>query len=632
MKIKTRFYLGISIVFGVLAVAVSIITVVLVDESVVRLSTKRVELNMNSAQLIFENKLQSILFVADLLADAIGSRGGDPAEEKDRLLSASKTYELEVLDLVDASRRVLFRAAAPALAGDSISGDVLIDRALETKKPALGTVLLPSERLSAEGGDLLSTCMANGGEPTGMFMGAAVPIFLKGGELRAVLECGVLLNGATDKVDRIRNLVFENKSYNGKPVGTATIFMRDLRISTNVLDGNNKRAIGTRASPEVVEHVLNGKRSWTGRAWVVDTTYLSRYDPIRDPRGDIIGMLYVGELEDPYKDMRAGAVVLYLLVILGGMALGFVVFVVIARRIIHPIGRLSYATQRLADGDLTHRVGNTSGDEVGKLSRNFDRMAEQLETGRREVEEKRRALESANEGLRVMNKNYMELLGFVSHELKNPLSSAIMGLYTVKDEYLGPIPPAQKKVLSGVAASLDYFKEIIKNYLDLSRLEKGEIEPRRTQVAFDASVVTPVVEGLEREMQERKMVLRKDVPAGLSLNADKDLLRIVVDNLVANAIKYGREGGVLGIEARAEGAEVIASVYNEGEGIPRDKLSLLFKKFSRVYDPKHEGKKGTGLGLYICKEIIEKHKGRIWAESEEGRWARFTFALPANHA
>jgi len=110
--------------------------------------------------------------------------------------------------------------------------------------------------------------------------------------------------------------------------------------------------------------------------------------------------------------------------------------------------------------------------------------------------------------------------------------------------------------------------------------------------------------------------------------ADRSLLRIVYDNLLANAVKYGRPGGRIMLGARPGEKEVELWVQNEGEGIPADRIPQLFGKFSRLEEHKRQGTKGTGLGLYICRQIAQKHGGRIWAESEPGQWARFTIALP----
>lgn len=133
-------------------------------------------------------------------------------------------------------------------------------------------------------------------EPQGMLAGAAVPV-LEDGRLLGIVHMGSLLNGDVEVVDGIRNAVFENEYHRDKPVGTATIFLQDLRMSTNVSDNQGRRAVGTRVSREVAEQVLDRGVPWIGRTYVVDIWYLSQYDPIRDPDGNIIGTIYVGELE-----------------------------------------------------------------------------------------------------------------------------------------------------------------------------------------------------------------------------------------------------------------------------------------------------------------------------------------------
>lgn len=240
----------------------------------------------------------------------------------------------------------------------------------------------------------------------------------------------------------------------------------------------------------------------------------------------------------------------------------------------------------------------------------------------------RRVLRELDERLQEVSRSYMELLGFVAHELKNPLASAIMGLYTVKDGYLGDLSPEQRRALEAVARSLDYFQDLIKKYLSLSRIERGALEVRKVPLALRPEVVDPAIEALRRELEEKGMAVEVRIPPGMRVVADRDLLRIVYDNLLSNAIKYGKEGGHIVLEARESDDEVVLSVWNEGPGIPRDKLPLLFQKFSRLDVPSHAKKRGTGLGLFICKEIVERHGGRIWAESEEGKWAKFSFTLP----
>jgi signal transduction histidine kinase len=310
----------------------------------------------------------------------------------------------------------------------------------------------------------------------------------------------------------------------------------------------------------------------------------------------------------------------------------FLVSYFLVRSIVKPLHQLSEATQHVSGGDLTHRVEIERTDEIGDLASCFNMMADRLAEQRQQLEARQQDLESVSHELQVTNRNYIEMLGFVTHELKNPLTSAIMGLYTVKDGYLGQLTPAQKKSLESVAKSLDYFQDMVRDYLELSRLEKGELRVRKSQFKLLEIVVEPALESLDREAQEHQMVVENYIPESLTVNADSNLIRIVYDNLLSNALKYGREGGSIVLGAGEGDDQLTLSVRNDGEGIPQDKKALLFRRFSRLDTPQHAGKKGTGLGLFICKEIVEEHGGRIWVDSKPGEWVRFSFTLSNNES
>jgi two-component system NtrC family sensor kinase len=636
MKLQFKFYLGIIIVFAMLAVVIAVISINYVNTNTIRAAENRVRIYARAAWEIHNAKVEQIRSAAEILAQRPSVQGMllDPANEqrldamREDLEAIRKEQEMDFLDLIAPDGTVVLRARSPYRRGDSIVADPLLRQAFMTQRGSAGNIIWDGERMATEGPDLAEQCLAIGRDPRGMISGAVVPV-TSDGQLIGAVEMGIVLNGSVKEVDRIRDAVFESESYKGKPVGTATIFMGDLRISTNVLDAEGQRAVGTRVSQEVAERVLDQGLSWTGRAFVVDTWYLSQYDPIKEPGGQIIGMLYVGELEQKYLDMGARAMVLYLLAVLGGMVLGFVVAFVITRGILNPIGALSEGTRRISEGDFAYRVTVKSDDEVGQLSASFNQMAEDLEKQRQEIVRNQQEMEELNRELRAINRNYMEMLGFVSHELKNPLTSALMSLFTVKDGFLGEINPAQRKSLESVAVSLDYFQDMIKNYLDLSRLEKGELEVAKTEAPLGTRILVPVLEGLERELQSRGMKVDNRVPDTLVVNADPNLLRIVYNNLLSNAAKYGREGGVILLEAQQGMGKVTLSVRNDGEGIPPEKLGMLFRKFSRLDTPESAGKRGTGLGLYICKEIVEKQGGEIWADSRLGEWVQFSFTLPS---
>jgi two-component system NtrC family sensor kinase len=634
MKLRGKFYLSIIVIFVPLASGIAAMTIDYVNTNTIREAEHRVSIYARAAREIHNGNLARTRSALLILAqDQVVRELFQNPEDEQLASTAQKHLEalrqdegMDILSLVTPTGTVILRTRAPYHKGDSLIDDPMVKLVIMTLQSGTGDVLVHRERLEAEGDGLLEQCMAIGEEPTGMLAGAAVPV-VQDGHLIGIIQMGRLLNGAVEEVDRIRNAVFENEYYRGKPVGTATIFMGDMRISTNVQDSQGRRAAGTHVSEEVAAQVLEEGRSWTGRAFVVDAWYLSQYDPIRDLDGQVIGIRYVGELEQKYLDMRTRAVASYLSIILAGMILAFLLSSFAIGGIISPIRRLSEATKLISTGDLAHRVGIAAKDEIGELSVSFNNMAEQLERQRQEIERRQTELESISNELKRANRNYMDMLGFVTHELKNPLASAIMSLHTVKDGYLGKTTSAQRRSLESVARSLDYFEDMIKNYLDLSRLEKGELQVNKHRVSL-RDVVAPVLEGLERGLQERQMVVDNRIREDTVVTADGNLLTIVYDNLLTNAIKYGRQGGSIVLETEDGSTQEVLVVRNEGEGIPPEKMPLLFRKFSRLDGPACAGKRGTGLGLYICKEIVEKHGGRIWADSKMGEWSEFSFTLP----
>ncbi|GAI92109.1 unnamed protein product, partial [marine sediment metagenome] len=156
-------------------------------------------------------------------------------------------------------------------------------------------------------------------ETSGMVLMAAVPVWAGNEEIIGILYGGILLNRNYRLVDYVRDMVFEEKEYKGKPFGTVTIFQWDVRITTNVKEKDGSRAIGTRVSREVYEKVLENGKTWLDRAFVVNSWYISAYEPIYAPTNKIIGMLYAGVLEDKYVDIKNGIFLRFLAIIFGGI-------------------------------------------------------------------------------------------------------------------------------------------------------------------------------------------------------------------------------------------------------------------------------------------------------------------------
>ncbi|RLE13779.1 hypothetical protein DRJ04_03635 [Candidatus Aerophobetes bacterium] len=549
----------------------------------------------------------------------------------------------DILTLCDKEGKVVLRTHPPYYTGDSCLPNPLISKALKGKSVS-GIVIVPPQKLRMEGEDLVQQAYIpfkptprakprpEKAETSGMFLIAAVPVLLADGKVIGALYGGNLLNKNYHFVDYVRDMVFKEKEYKGKPFGTVTLFQWDVRIATNVKEKDGSRAIGTRVSREVYERVLEEGKIWLERAFVVNNWYISAYEPIYDPANKIIGMLYVGVLEDKYVDIRNKIFLSFLPIIFGGIAAVLIISYLLSGGLSKPIKRLVTATNRIARGEMQYilerekkypKIHKLPYSEIQELIRNFNQMAAALY--KRETE-----LKKANDDLRQINRNYMEILGFVTHEIKNRLGIILGSAYNLNQGIVGKLNEGQEKMVNILLRNTERLSEMIKNYLDLSRIEKGELKVNKQEVDFKKDILEPVLDEFKGQFEARGILLEVDIPDSLKITADPDLLKIVMENLLSNAIKYGREKGAVKIEAQKEKDKWRVSVWNEGEGISKDEIDKLFTKFTRLGGEKFRKEQGSGLGLFVTKEIVQKHGGEICAESEEGKWAKFIFTLPSN--
>lgn len=238
------------------------------------------------------------------------------------------------------------------------------------------------------------------------------------------------------------------------------------------------------------------------------------------------------------------------------------------------------------------------------------------------------ALVEANERFARLNRRYLEMLSFVTHELKSPIANSYMSANALRQEVFGPLAREQSLMVEAICRNLDQSMEMIRHYLDLSRIEKDELPVQPRPCRLMEEVVSPVIEGLGGIIVERRVSICVDVPPDLEWNLDPDLFRGVFSNLVSNALKYGDESGRVRISIADLGDRCRMEVWNSGPGIREEDLDRVFKKFERLHTVRHPSTRGTGLGLFITKTIVERHQGKIWVESREGEWTVFIIELP----
>ncbi|MBI2083177.1 MAG: response regulator [Deltaproteobacteria bacterium] len=222
-----------------------------------------------------------------------------------------------------------------------------------------------------------------------------------------------------------------------------------------------------------------------------------------------------------------------------------------------------------------------------------------------------------------------EFIHTVSHEVRTPLTVVRGTIDNLLQGVGGTLSEKQGQMLRLGLRNLDRLGRIIHDVLDLARLESGKIQMSPGSVDLK-DLVQELIDIFGAEAREREIKIISEFESGLKpVRGDRDLLLQLFVNLVGNALRYARSRVEISAKLLPSSHEVLVAVVDDGPGIPKERIGDLFQKFVQVGRPSGgTGYKGTGLGLVICKDIIQLHKGRIWCESEEGAGARFFFALP----
>jgi two-component system NtrC family sensor kinase len=594
----------------------------------------RVRQDLNAAREFYNQRLHAMQ--AALAYTALGERFSEAVATKDigylsaRLDDVKRTAQLDVLCVTDAAGVVIHRAHMPSRAGDSLGDDRLVRLILEGRDAVCGTVLIPVEVLEKDGPSLaerarirvLPTPKAMPSEVSeldrGMMLCAAAAVRGPDGELVGSLRAGTLVNRNYTLVDQVQNTVFRDERYHNKLVGTATIFQNDVRISTNVQQEDGTRAVGTRISAEVYDHVLRQGKTWVGPAWVVNDWYISAYEPIYDIDAEPVGMLYVGVLADRFRDVALRTLSVFAAATLGGLLLAAGVGWRLANSFSRPVGKLASASAALGRGEFPQSLPVESEDEIGSLTRTFNVMAQSVRERDELLKERTRVQLARSERLVSIGR----LAAGVAHEINNPLTAVLTFAHLLLRS--APENSQERRDIETIIEATMRCRGIVRGLLDFSR----QGEPHRESSNLN-SIMREALNLTQNQARINHIEIDEELDPDLPrLVIDADQMQQVAVNVIVNAIDAMPDGGSLTIRTRshAEGGKQWAEfeISDTGCGIPEENLEHVFDPF---FTTKPTGE-GTGLGLAIAYGIVTQQDGQISISSKVGQGTSVTVRLP----
>lgn len=481
-------------------------------------------------------------------------------------------------------------------------------------------------------------------ETRGLVLQSATPVSLPS-ERKAALVGGMLLNQNLAFVDTINDLIYSGAGLPEGSRGTVTLFLDDVRISTNVRMFEGQRAIGTRVSAEVRDAVLDRGQTWLDGAFVVNDWYISAYEPIRDSYNRRVGMLYAGYLRQPFTTAKRGTVLEIALAFVVAVALTVPLFLTWAASIFRPLERMTTTISKVEGGELGARTGPVDGrDEIEQVAVHLDRLLDQIHERDAElrqwnqelnqrVEERTNKLVHANQQLEATTKQLImseklaaigEITAGVAHEINNPIAVMQGNLEIIRD-MMGARADEAKTEFRLIDEQMHRVNEIVTRLLQFA---KPQEYAGFTDQYDPADVVTDTLPLVKHLLNKTTISVETDYHASRLISMNRTELQQVLVNLLVNAIHATSGGGRLTIRTfdRSEGRRrgVVIDVTDTGGGMTPDVVQRIFDPFFTT-----KRREGTGLGLSISQMLVTRQGGKISVESEPGKGTTFTVWLPA---
>ncbi|MBN2529732.1 MAG: cache domain-containing protein [Deltaproteobacteria bacterium] len=539
MKFKTKLVLFVTVTTVIALVVLTVVQMQMGQHLIVEAAEKRVARNIELAWQMLKTRQGELEMLTDMCT-----------ENPKRLTFWRERTNIDVLSEVDVAH----------LTNGAIASAIVRQYPPRDDASQTGIVALSVNDMVSDENAVRQKTFMNGQPAPAL---ALFSVRKKNNDTAVV--AAQLLTSADNLLSRVQQGLFGDERFNGRRIGTVTVFTGAMRTSTTVEKSDRSSAVGTMVSEEVAQTTLKRGESWTGPAYVVDAWYLSRYDPIRDAAGNVVGMLYIGELEEKLLSHKHQLAFLGVASVTAVLLLALLGLWLIIR---------------------------------------FEQRAQAQR-----------------------NRVRFEFLRVLGHELKAPINAVDGYLRIVSDETLGPLPEKYQPLVARSMLRIEYMRKLIADMLDLTRIEAGEKRREVTEGLDVAGVLREGVETIQPEAEKRGITIYVDAPEHLPFKADRGEMSIIINNLLTNAVKYNRDNGEVHAQLSVSNDVVQLKVKDTGIGMTKAEQAKLFGEFVRIRNSKTKDILGSGLGLHILKKIVGLYNGEVHVHSEQDVGSTFTVTL-----
>jgi signal transduction histidine kinase len=455
----------------------------------------------------------------------------------------------------------------------------------------------------------------------GLVIIAVLPVINRQEKTIGVMAAGYLLNNnnriIVDKVKKNTGLI-------------SSVFLRDLRICSNIPSKGEEYAVGSRLDSLQVKSIIEQRRRYIGRTLILGHWYMSGYMPIYNANQNVIGILGMSISERLIFILRDNLIKIFAIAVLVSIVLAFLFGLINGGRVVKSIEKLKLGTEAISSGNFNHRISVNSKDEIEELANFFNKMTAQLKVFKEELAGYSKELEEkVSQKSEELNATHAQLvqcermaaMGRMATILGHELRNIFAGIQTITYNLKGTVAkehPKMQNIIKDLEFEINYANDLLKKVLRFSHAK----QPIMTEVDLNY-IVKDVITSVEMGGLAKNIRITKNLNPGLpKIKADSLQIEEAISNLVTNAVQAMPEGGELTIITKKEPQALRIEVQDTGSGITQEALDNLFTPFFTTKS------RGLGLGLSITKDIIRAHKGKIEVSTQLNKGTTFTVILP----